>query len=242
MSGKLGGKLAFVTGASAGIGRAAALALAGEGAEIIATGRREEALKSLVAECQALGASARYLAGNLDEEAFIQRLGVETVNVDILVNNAGILNYGPLLDFARCDMEAMFATNVIASIRVAQVIGTHMAARKTGHIIMVTSGAARQVSKYAVIYAATKHALAAITKGLRLELQPLGVKVSEVSPGMVATGIRDNITSAEAVAAIKARTIKALTAEEVADAIVFAATAPSNVMTEMLDVRPQGSP
>ncbi len=241
MSGNLGGKLVLVTGASAGIGRAAALAFAREGADIFATGRREDALKTLVAECTALGASARYLAGNLDQESFVQRLGKEAAGADILVNNAGILNYGPLLEFSRSDMEAMFATNVIASIRVAQIIGAQMVARKSGHIIMVTSGAARQVSKYAVIYAATKHALAAITKGLRLELRPLGIKVSEVSPGMVATGIRDNITSPEAVAAIKARTIKALSAEEVASAIIFAAAAPANVMTEMLDVRPNGS-
>jgi NADP-dependent 3-hydroxy acid dehydrogenase YdfG len=94
----------------------------------------------------------------------------------------------------------------------------------------------------AVVYSATKHALAAITKGFRIELQPYGIKVSEVSPGMVDTDIRAPITHPDVLAALKARTYSPLTTEEVAAAVVFAATAPPNVLTEIIDVRPVGAP
>jgi NADP-dependent 3-hydroxy acid dehydrogenase YdfG len=239
---RLNGQSALITGASAGIGRAVAVALAREGADIIATGRREKELKGVADECRALGVGARYLAGDLNDEAFILKLGEAAANVDILVNNAGILNYGPLLDFSPADSKAMFETNVLASLRVAQVVGANMIKRKRGHMIVVTSGAGRQVPKMAVVYSATKHALAAITKGLRMELQPYGIKVSEVSPGMVDTDIRAPITHPDVLAALKARTYSPLTTEEVAAAVVFVATAPPNVLTEIIDVRPVGSP
>ena len=242
MSKRLQGKLALITGASAGIGRASAVALAQEGADIIATGRREGELRTVTEECKALGVSAKYLAGDLNDEAFISELGKVGANVDILVNNAGILNYGPLLEFSPADSKAMFQTNVLASLRVAQVIGAGMAKRKSGHIIVITSGAGRQVPKMAVVYSATKHALVAITAGLRMELQRFGIKVSEVSPGMVDTDIRAPITHPDVLASLKTRTYSPLATEEVAAAVVFVATAPPNVLTEIIDVRPVGAP
>jgi NADP-dependent 3-hydroxy acid dehydrogenase YdfG len=239
---RLKGQSALITGASAGIGRAVAVELAREGADILATGRRENELRSVVADCKALGVNARYLAGDLNDEAFIAKLGEAAGNVDILVNNAGILNYGPLLDFSPADSKAMFETNVLAALRVAQVVGAGMVKRRQGHIIVITSGAGRQVPKMAVVYSATKHALAAITKGLRMELSPFGIKVSEVSPGMVDTDIRAPITHPDVLAALKVRTYSPLTTQEVAAAVIFAATAPANVLTEIIDVRPVGSP
>jgi 3-hydroxy acid dehydrogenase/malonic semialdehyde reductase len=241
MPGRLDGKTALVTGSSAGIGRAVAIALAREGAAIIATGRREEALRSLSAEIAAAGGEISYFAGDLNDESFIQHLASAGAATDILVNNAGILNYAPLLEITPADCEAMFRTNVLAALRVAQVIGAAMAARRRGHMIVITSGAARQVPKNAVVYSATKHALAAITKGLQLELQPYGIKVSEVSPGMVDTGIRDVITHPDVLAAIRSRSYAPLSVDDVAAAVVFVATASPNCLTELLDVRPQGS-
>lgn len=239
---RLAGQWALITGASAGIGRAVAIALAAEGANIIATGRRVNELSLVVDECKALGVNARYLAGDLNDEAFIGQIAKASANVDILINNAGILNYGPILQFSPADSKAMFETNVLAALRVAQVVGASMVRRKGGHIIVVTSGAARQVPKMAVVYSATKHALTAITKGLRLELQEFGIKVSEVSPGMVDTDIRATITHPAVLAGFKARTYSPLTTQEVAAAVLFAATALPNVLTEIIDVRPVGAP
>lgn len=240
--GRLTGQSALITGASAGIGRASAVALAREGADVIATGRREAELRGVAEECRALGVKADYLAGDITDESFIGELGKAATNVDILVNNAGILNYGPILEFSPADTRAMFETNVLAALRVAQVIGQSMAERRRGHIIVVTSGAARQVPPMAAVYSATKHALAAITAGLRQELQAFGIRVSEVSPGMVDTNIRAPIKHPGVLAALKARTYSALSTEEVATAVVFAATAPANVVTGLIDVRPLGSP
>ncbi len=236
---RLDGKTVLVTGASAGIGRATALALAAEGASVIATARREPALRALAEDIAGAGGSVRWIAGDIDEEAFIQTLAGEAASVDILVNNAGILNYAPLLEMSPDDSTAMFRTNVLAALRVAQVVGRAMVARGSGHIIMITSGAAREVPRYAVVYSATKHALAAITAGLRMELQEYGVKVSEIAPGSVDTGIRDAITHPAVLAAIAARPVAPLAAEDVANAIVFAATAPDHCTTQLLDVRPR---
>jgi NADP-dependent 3-hydroxy acid dehydrogenase YdfG len=239
--GQLTGQSALITGASAGIGRASAIALAREGAHIIATGRRDAELRGVADECRAVGIKADYLAGDITDENFISELGNAGTNVDILVNNAGILNYGPILEFSPDDSRAMFETNVLAALRVAQVIGKSMAARRRGHIIVVTSGAARQVPPMAAVYSATKHALAAITTGLRQELQTFGIRVSEVSPGMVDTNIRAPIKHPGVLAALKARTYSALSTDEVAAAVVFAATTPPNVVTGLIDVRPLGS-
>jgi NADP-dependent 3-hydroxy acid dehydrogenase YdfG len=240
--GRLAGQSALITGASAGIGRASAIALAREGADIVATGRREAELRGVADECRTLGVKANYLAGDITDEGFIAELGTAGAEVNILVNNAGILNYGPILEFSPADTRAMFETNVLAALRVAQVIGQSMAERRSGHIIVVTSGAAREVPKMAAVYSATKHALAAIAIGLRQELQAFGIRVSEVSPGMVDTNIRAPIKHPAVLVALKARTYSALSTDEVAAAVVFAATAPPNVVTGLIDVRPLGSP
>ena len=236
---RLEGKTVLITGASAGIGRATALALAAEGAAVIATARRESPLRMLAEDIAGAGGSARWLAGDIDQEVFIETLAAEAERVDILVNNAGILNYAPILDMSPDDSTAMFRTNVLAALRVAQVVGRAMVVRGSGHIIMITSGAAREVPRYAAVYSATKHALAAITAGLRIELQEHGVKVSEIAPGMVDTGIREGITHPTVLAAIAARTYAPLAVEDIANAVVFAATAPDHCNTQLLDVRPR---
>ena len=241
MSGRLQGKLALVTGASSGIGRASAAALAREGAEVIATGRRKDALQALAAQCQRDGGRVRFVAGNIDDAGFARSLAHEAKEADILVNSAGTLTYAPLLDLTDDEIDAMFRTNVIGTLRLSQLVGANMVARGRGQIIMITSLARREVYRFGVIYAATKHALTAITSGLRIELQGHGIKVHEIAPGMVATAMRDNITHPAVLATISERKYQPLTAEEVADTVVFAATAAPNLCPDLIELRPQGA-
>ena len=179
MGGALSGKTVLVTGASAGIGRAAAIALAEAGAKVIATGRRKQELDALVRECG--GAVTEAIAGDLNDAHFVGDLAKRAHGVDILVNNAGILKYASLMDMTDGDVEAMFRTNVLAAFRVTHAVARSMMERRRGHIIVMTSIAAREVYPLGVIYCATKHALSAITRGLRVELQGHGIKVTEIA-------------------------------------------------------------
>ena len=239
MSTPLSGKLALVTGASAGIGRATALALAEAGGRISATGRRKVELESLARQCG--GAGIEIVAGDLNDARFALELAERARSVDILVNNAGILKYAPLLDMTNSDCEDMFRTNVLASFRITMAVARSMAELRRGHIIVMTSIAAREVDRLDVVYCATKHALSAFARGLRLELQGHGTKVTEIAPGMVDTDIRAGSDHPGVIAALKSRTFEALIPAEVAAAVVYAAGAEPNCCPDLIELRPQGS-
>ncbi len=240
-TGRLAGKTALVTGASSGIGRATAAAFLREGAAVLATGTRADALDALAARVPAGAGSLRTLAGDLRDAAFVQRLAAEAGAVDILANNAGVLTYAPILDLTPEQCDAMFGINVLGTLRLTQAIAAGMVARKRGHIVMMTSLAAREIYRFGSVYCATKHALAALSDGLRLELQVHGIKVTEVAPGMVDTDMRKGITHPAVLAAVGARPYKPLSAEEVAEAVVYAVTAAPNLCADLIELRPQGA-
>jgi len=239
MSAPLSGKTVLVTGASAGIGRATVVALAQAGAKIIATGRRKIELDALAKQCG--GAAVETVAGDLNDRSFVDELAKRADGVDIMAHNAGVLKYAPLMAMTEADCEAMFRTNVLASFRVILAVARSMAARRRGHIIVMSSIAAREVYRLGVIYCTTKHALSAFARGLRIELQGDGIKVTEIAPGMVDTGIRATSDHPSVVEAVKARKFEALTSEEVAEAVVYAATATPNCCPDLIELRPQGS-
>ncbi len=236
MSAPLAGKAVLVTGASAGIGRATAAALARAGAKVIATGRRQAELDALKKQV-----SVHTMAGDLNDSSFVHELAATARDVDIFVNNAGILKYAPLLEMEDADCEAMFRTNVLSAFRITKAIAKSMVKRRRGHIIVMSSTAAREVYQLGGIYCGTKHALSAITRGLRLELQGHGIKVSEIAPGMVDTGIRAGSDHPRVLEALKGRKFAPLTADEVAQAVVYAAQAAPNCCPDLIELRPQGA-
>lgn len=239
MSGPLSGRAVLVTGASAGIGRASAVALARAGANVIATGRRKMELDTLAKQCG--GGAIETIAGDLDDARFVDDLVERARDVDMLVANAGILKYAPLMDMTDEECEAMFRTNVLASFRITLAVAKSMVERRRGHIIVMTSIAAREVYQLGVIYCATKHALSAFARGLRIELQGHGIKVTEIAPGMVDTGIRASSNHPRVLEALEIRKFEALTPEEVAEAVVYAAKAAPNCCPDFIELRPQGA-
>jgi len=238
MSGSLAGQSVLVTGASAGIGKATVAALVTAGARVLATGRRKDALAALVTRH---GDAVETIAGDINDAGFVEALTARARDVDILVNNAGILTYAPLMDLTFADTEAMFLTNVLASFRVMQAIARPMIARRRGHIIVMSSTAAREVYRLGVIYCATKHALSALTRGFRLELQGFGIKVTEIAPGMVDTDIRNTSTHPSVQAALAARKFAPLTPQEVAEAVVYAARTTASCVPDLVELRPLGA-
>ena len=239
MSSNLSGQSVLVTGASAGIGKATVAALVAAGATVLATGRRQDALDALVEEHGAK--SVRTIAGDLNDGAFVETLAARARDVDILVNNAGILTYAPLMDMTFEDTAAMFTTNVLAAFRVMHALARPMIARRRGHIIVMSSTAAREVYRLGVVYCATKHALSALTRGFRLELQGFGIKVTEIAPGMVDTDIRSASPHPAVQAALQARKFEPLTPQQVAEAVVFAAQAAPNCVPDLVELRPLGA-
>jgi 3-hydroxy acid dehydrogenase/malonic semialdehyde reductase len=239
MARNLSGKTALVTGASAGIGRATVATLIGHGANVIATGRRQDALGALVAEHGAGRVTA--IAGDLNDGDFVADLVPAAADVDILVSNAGVLKYAPILDLTYDDMEDMVRTNVLGSFRITHEIAKAMVERGRGHIVVMTSTAAREVYPLGSIYCATKHALSAFARALRIELQAKGIQVSEIAPGMVDTDIRNNSDHPAVLAAVSARKFEPLTPEEVAEAVGFALLSSDNCANDLIELRPRGA-
>ncbi|EWY37196.1 hypothetical protein N825_20935 [Skermanella stibiiresistens SB22] len=232
----MNGERALVTGASSGIGRATALALARAGASVLATGRDARALDALAREHP----SITTLAGDLTDTAFVAHLVEAAAGVDILVNNAGTLKHAAILEGDPADWERVFQVNVLALLALTQPVARVMAARGSGHIVMVSSLLARRVAPFTAVYAASKHAVAAITQGLRMELAPKGVRVTEVAPGLVRTGVMRDVDDPTVLASYAAKTFAWLTPEQVADAILHAVNAPATASIDLIEIRPHG--
>jgi NADP-dependent 3-hydroxy acid dehydrogenase YdfG len=236
MTASLEGRFALVTGASSGIGHATAIALAAAGARVLATGRNAEALDLLSRQQGGI----EILAGDLTKADFVARLCARAAGADLLVNNAGALKHAGILDGDPCDWERVFRVNVLALLAVTQPIAWSMVARRSGHIVMVSSLLARRVAPFTAVYAASKHAVAALSQGLRMEVAPHGVRVTEVAPGLVRTGILRDVDAPAVIDAYAAKTFSWLTPEQIADTIVHAVLSPASANIDLIEIRPDG--
>ncbi len=182
---RIRGSTALVTGATAGIGRATAVALARAGARVIATGRD---LQALAAIRDATGGTA--VAADLADPADIERLAAalgESEPVEILVNNAGIGWEGPFAAMPPDKIDDLVAVNLLGATRLTRALLPSMLERRRGHIVNVASIAGHVGVRDEALYAATKAALLTFSEGLRYEIQESGVRVTAVSPGVVDT-------------------------------------------------------
>lgn len=228
-------KTALVTGATSGIGKATALKLARLNYRLIITGRRAERLKTLSQELEALGAPSTMLCFDIrDRQATtkaFENLPEDYKTIDLLVNNAGLASTAePIQNGDWNDWEAMIDTNIKGLLAMSQLIIPGMIERKSGHIINVSSIAGKEAYANGNVYCASKHAVDALTKGMRIDLLPYRIKVSSISPGMVDTEfslVRYHGDQKKADAVYKGLT--PLYAEDVADAIEFMVTRPSHV-------------
>ncbi|WP_010663876.1 SDR family NAD(P)-dependent oxidoreductase [Marinilabilia salmonicolor] len=228
-------KIALVTGASSGIGKACAAMLARNGYNLIITGRRGNRLNELAQKLNNNNIEVKTLVfdvRNKDEvERAIKSLPEEWNTPEILINNAGLAaGADPIQDGDWNDWEQMIDTNVKGLLAVSKAIMPEMIKRKHGHIINVSSIAGSEVYANGNVYCASKHAVHAITKGMRIDLLPHNIKVSSISPGMVETEfsiVRYHGDKEKADKVYKGLT--PLYAEDVADAVEFMISRPAHV-------------
>lgn len=179
----LSARTALLTGATGGLGRAIAAALAAHGAELLLSGRDREALERLAAELP--GAGHRALPADLAEPGAAGRLAAEAGDVDILVANAGLPGTGLLPDFTPEQVERALRVNLEAPAMLAQALSPAMLERGSGHLVFIASLAGKAASPRSSIYNATKFGLRGFALGLRADLAPRGIGVSLISPGFI---------------------------------------------------------
>jgi NAD(P)-dependent dehydrogenase (short-subunit alcohol dehydrogenase family) len=183
----LEGQRALVTGATSGIGRAVALQLARDGAEVLVHGRDAVRGAETVEEITAAGGKASFVAADLSDAADVQHLVGDVGDVDILINNAGIALFGPTAEFDISAFDKMFASNVRAPFFLVAAFAPGMAARGHGSIVSVSSMAGGVGLVGGAAYGATKASVEAMTRAWAAEYSASGVRVNAIAPGPVYT-------------------------------------------------------
>jgi NAD(P)-dependent dehydrogenase (short-subunit alcohol dehydrogenase family) len=210
---------ALVTGATSGLGRAIALQLARQGAEVLVHGRDAQRGSATVEAITTTGGRARFVAADLSDRADLQRLIDSVGEVDVLVNNAGFSWFGPTADLDVETFDALFVSNVRAAYFLVAALAPKMAAKGSGSIINVSSMAGQIGLAGAAAYGATKASLSSMTRAWAAEFSPRGVRVNAIAPGPVYTGGAD----AERTKKLGTTTLlnRAASAEEIADVVGF---------------------
>lgn len=226
-------KTALITGATSGIGKATAFEFAKQGINLILCGRRLERLQTIQKDLEKL-TNVHIL--NFDvrnkEATFnaIQSLPGNFKRIDILINNAGnahgldFINEGSIDDW-----DAMIDINVKGLLYVSKAVIPQMTERKSGHIINIGSSAGKEVYPKGNVYCGSKHAVLAITEGMRMDLNPFGIKVGAINPGLVETEFSKVRLKGDKIADSVYKGFQALQPEDVAEVIYFAISRPAHV-------------
>lgn len=242
---RLDGKVAVVTGASAGIGEAVAVALAEAGASVVITARREERLEALASRIRDGGGTALVHAADVASMDDVRRLTEATLEafgrIDILVNNAGLMPLSPMKEVRVEDWTRMVDVNVKGVLHCIAAVLPTMLEQASGHVVNVGSLAGRRPFPGGAVYSATKFAVRSLSWGMHLELgAEHGIRVTDIQPGFVSTELMDGVPDP----GLKERWEEAwkgrrtLQPEDVARALMFAVTSPEHVSVSEVLVRP----
>ncbi|BBC74373.1 oxidoreductase [Altererythrobacter sp. B11] len=230
-------KIVLVTGASSGIGEATVRELAQAGAKVFIGARRRERLESLARE---LGEHVAWQELDVTDgdsfEAFVAAAEAHFGRVDALVNNAGVMPLSPLAALKRDEWKKMIDVNIHGVLNGIAAVLPRFLVQGSGHVINVASIAAHMVMPTAAVYCGTKHAVWAITDGLRQEHDE--IRTTVISPGVVATELGNDITDTAVAGALQEWRKKSLTPDAIARAIRFALEQPDDVDINEVIVRP----
>jgi NADP-dependent 3-hydroxy acid dehydrogenase YdfG len=244
MSGSLAGKVALVTGASSGIGEAAALALAAAGASVAVSGRRKERLDDLVRRIEAAGGKGLALPGDVSVEADATRSVEDAVarfgRLDILVNSAGVNEAGGVESLPVEQWRRVIDINLMGTIYTCRAAFPHMKAQGGGDIVNISSTAGRRAGWRFASYSTSKFGLTGFTESLRQEGGQVGIRVSIVEPGATATEIASSISDPAWRAAIEHHTHKegAMEPADIVDAIMLVVQLPRRANVTRILIQP----
>ncbi|HYZ86167.1 MAG TPA: glucose 1-dehydrogenase [Bryobacteraceae bacterium] len=193
----LDGKVAVVIGGTSGIGRAIAHGMADAGADVICTSRRSDQVDAAAAEIEAKGRRTLRIPSDVSDrasmEAVLEGAVKEFGQVHILVNSAGRTKRAPTLDFSEEDWDSIIDTNLTGTLRSCQVFGRHMLDKRYGRIINIASLSSFVALYEVAAYAASKAAVASLTKSLAVEWSPRGVNVNAIAPGVFRTALNQKL-------------------------------------------------
>jgi NADP-dependent 3-hydroxy acid dehydrogenase YdfG len=237
-------KVAIVTGASSGIGYATAMALSKAGAKVAAGARRTDKLESLRNDIEKSGGEILIqkldVTKKADCDSFVDAVAKKWGTVDILVNNAGLMPLSFFKSFKVDEWDQMIDVNIKGVLYCTAAAIPHMLSKKSGHIVNISSVAGRIVFPAGSVYCATKHAVTALSEGLRQEFsQRANIRVTCIEPGVVLTELTNTITDKGLEKFVEAtKQMEALHAEDIANAILFAVDSPAHMNVNEILVRP----
>ena len=239
----IAGKIIVITGASSGLGEASARLLSAEGAIVVLGARRLERIQALADELVTKGGRAMARATDVTQRTQVSALidaAVQTFGrIDVLINNAGLMPQSPLDRLKVDDWDQMIDVNIKGVLYGIAAALPHMQRQKAGHIINVSSVAGHKVGPGGAVYSATKHAVRALSEGLRQEVKAWNIRSTIISPGAVATELPGSATEADVAQRLKDfYDAYAIPADSFARTVAFAISQPDDVDINEILFRP----
>ncbi len=233
-------KVVVITGASSGLGEATARRLAQGGAKLALGARRIDRLTALAEDLGQPKAALETDVTDADQVKALVDHAVKTYGrIDVIINNAGLMPHSPLARLKIDDWNRMIDVNIRGVLHGIAAALPYMTEQKSGHIINVSSVAGHKVNAGGAVYAATKHAVRALTEGLRQEVKPFNIRTTILSPGAIATELPNSVTEPDLAASVKERYERwAIPADSFARTVEFAMSQPPEVDINEILFRP----
>ena len=243
MSSGIEGKVVVITGASSGLGEAAARHLSAQGATVVLGARRVERIDAIARALVALGGKAAALATDVTDADQVKKLVDAAVHtygrVDVMINNAGLMPHSPLERLKIDDWSRTIDVNLKGVLHGIAAALPHLKAQKAGHFINVSSVAGHKVNPGGAVYSATKTAVRVLSEGLRMEVKPYNIRTTVISPGAVATELPGSVTEPDVAAGVqKFYAAFAIGADSFARVVAFAISQPEDVDINEILFRP----
>ena len=243
MSNNIQGKVVVITGASSGLGEATARELSAQGATVVLGARRVDRIKSLADELTRRGGKALAVPTDVIHSEQVKKLVDGAVQaygrIDVMINNAGLMPQSPLERLRIDEWDRMIDVNIKGVLYGIAAALPYMKQQKSGHIINVSSVAGHKVRAGGAVYAATKHAVLALSEGLRQEVKPCNIRTTVISPGAVATELPNSISEPDVAEGFqKFYEEFAIPSDSFARAVAFAISQPEDVDVNEILFRP----
>ena len=241
MSNNIEGKVVVITGASSGLGEATARHLSAEGASVVLGARRQHRIQALARELSGSG-KAIAVATDVTHREQVKNLVDAAVQahgrIDVMINNAGLMPQAPLERLKIDEWDRMIDVNIKGVLYGIAAALPYMKQQKSGHFSNVSSVAGHKVGPGFAVYAATKHAVRALSEGLRQEVKPYNIRTTVISPGAVATELPESTTEPDVAERLRKVYENAIPADSFARAVVFAISQPDDVDINEILFRP----